>query len=72
MFISLTVSANTSFTFILFLAEASTKGQPQICARAIPSTVGTSLCDSKSTLFPTSKIGTLSDPFTLGLSCAKL
>merc|ERR1719193_1979559 len=65
IFISLTVSANTSLTFLLFFAEDSTKGQPHICARAIPSTVGTSLCDSRSTLFPTNNTGTLSDPFTL-------
>ena len=34
MFISLTISANTSLTLVLFLAEASTKGQFQNCAKA--------------------------------------
>merc|ERR1719402_1124579 len=65
MFISRTVSANTSFTFILFLADASTKGHPQTWARPMPSTCGTSRCDSRSTLLPTSRMGTRSVPLTL-------
>ena len=63
-FISRTISAKTSLTLVLFLALLSTKEQPQICARAIPSTVGTSRCPSRSTLLPTRRIGTRSVPFT--------
>ena len=79
MFISRTVSAKTSFTFMRFFALASTKGQPQIWARAMPSTVGTSRWLSRSTLLPTSRMGTRSVPFTrtiwsriVLMSCNKL
>lgn len=36
MFISRTTVANTSFTFILSLADASTNGQSHISASALP------------------------------------
>ena len=63
-FISRTISAKTSFTFILFLAEASMKGQFHAWAKARPSIVATSRWCSRSTLFPTSSKGTRSVPFT--------
>ena len=63
-FISRTISAKTSLTFILIRADASMKGQFHACARASPSIVATSLWCSRSTLFPTNSKGTRSVPLT--------
>lgn len=46
MFISRTTVANTSFTFILSLADASTNGQSHISARALPTTMSTGRAQS--------------------------
>ena len=63
-FISRTISAKTSLTFILLRADASMNGQFQAWASASPSIVATSLWCSKSTLFPTNSNGTRSVPLT--------
>lgn len=53
-----TISANSSSTMVLLLAEVSMKGQPQSSASAWPSLGDTSRSSSRSTLFPTSTTGT--------------
>ena len=63
-FISRTISAKTSLTFILIRADASINGQFHACARASPSIVATSRWCSRSTLFPTNSKGTRSVPLT--------
>ena len=56
--ICLTISANSSSTMVLLLADVSMKGQPQSSASAWPSLGDTSLSSSRSTLLPTSTTGT--------------
>lgn len=56
--ICLTISANSSSTMVLLLADVSMKGQPQSSANAWPSLGDTSLSSSRSTLLPTSTTGT--------------
>ncbi|TNN70310.1 hypothetical protein EYF80_019524 [Liparis tanakae] len=56
--ICLTISAKSSSTMVLLLADVSMKGQPQSSASAWPSLGDTSLSSSRSTLLPTSTTGT--------------
>lgn len=56
--ICLTISAKSSSTMVLLLADVSMKGQPQSSASAWPSLGDTSLSSSRSTLLPTRTTGT--------------
>ncbi|TNN54510.1 hypothetical protein EYF80_035285 [Liparis tanakae] len=55
-----TISANSSSTMVLLLAEVSMKGQPHSSASAWPSLDDTSRSPSRSTLLPTRITGTFS------------